>query len=212
MSLLERPVLAAPEAPAPAPGRRSRRWVPMTAAITGLTLLAGWLLLPWLVHFEQGVDAALPEPGSVAPGLEVVEYGRNGYEFLHYRHHETVTLAVPLANRSPVPLTVESAELVTGPYPLLVPAGAEPLPVTVAPYSTVEVGITLRFDNCRYYHERSATNHHSVAIAGTALGREFRTEITLARPVTVHGQVILDCPDRTLVRGDDQRDEPAPGH
>jgi hypothetical protein len=37
------------------------------------------------------------------------------------------------------------------------------------------------------------------------VGRAFTEPLGFERPLAVHGQVILDCPDRTLVRGDDRR-------
>jgi hypothetical protein len=44
-----------------------------------------------------------------------------------------------------------------------------------------------------------------VRVSGTVLGRETSVLVDLEVPLVVHSQVILDCPERTLVRGDDVR-------
>ncbi|WP_435770248.1 hypothetical protein [Nocardioides sp. SYSU DS0651] len=177
--------------------RRRRRalW-----AVGVVCLVAVWLLAPALVRLEQGVAPGLP----VQAGLMIPEYGADGTYALHYRHDETVTLTVPVHNRGPLPLTVDRVGLPDQPRPLLV-ADGDNLPLRVAPWTTAEVTLTLRFDNCRYYHERSAATWSEVVVAGSVLGRGFDSAVRLAHPLALHGQVINNCPDRTLTRGDDVR-------
>lgn len=201
MSLLVRHEREAPyDATPPAtdlPPRRRRRalW-----AFVAVGLVVGWLLSPALVRLEQGVAPQLP----VDAGLLVPEYGAAGTYALHYRHRETVTLTVPIRNAGPLPLSLDGIGLEYEPRPLLVPAGTS-RPLRLAPWSTTEVTLTLRFDNCRYYHERSADSWEQLVVTGSVLGRGFESEVTLAHPLVVHGQVINNCPDRTLTRGDDVR-------
>ena len=37
------------------------------------------------------------------------------------------------------------------------------------------------------------------------LGRGFERDLALEHPLALHGQIINNCPDRTLTRGDDVR-------
>ena len=184
--------------PAPdLPPRRGRRAL-WGVGVVGLVV--AWALSPAFVRLEQGVAPQLP----VEAGLLVPEYGAGGTYALHYRHHETVTLTVPIRNSGPLPLSLDDIGLPDEPRPLLVAEGAN-LPLRIAPWSTEEVTLTMRFDNCRYYHERSADTWDRVLVEGSVLGRGFESEVELAFPVAVHGQVINNCPDRTLTRGDDVR-------
>lgn len=182
-----------------APGRRRRRpsvlWL---LAAVGVTV--GWVLLPHTVRLGQEATPELP----VGAGLLVPEYGADGTYGLHYRHHETVTVTVPVHNGGPLPIRVDRMELDRQPLPLLVRVD-DNLPLAVGPGEEADVTLTLRFDNCRFYHERSADTWDQVHVGGSVLGRDFRTELALAFPLALHGQVIGDCPDRTLARGDEVR-------
>lgn len=171
--------------------------------LLGAPLLAAvWAVLPATVRLGPEVTPELP----VEAGLLVPEYGADGTYGLHYRHHETVTVTLPVRNRGLLPLTVEQVSLDSQPEPLLVPV-EDNLPVRIEPRSEGDVTLTLRFDNCRHYHERSADTWDRLAVEGSVLGRDFDTDVDLAFVLALHGQVINDCPDRTLTRGDDQRDE-----
>lgn len=169
------------------------------ALVAGLAL-AWTLLLPHAVRLDQDVTPELP----VEAGLLIPEYGEAGTYGLHYRHHEEVTLTVPVGNDGPLPVTIDEAHLDRSDLPLLVAVG-DNLPVTVGPWGETDLEITFRFDNCRYYHERSAEEWDRVLVEGSVLGRDFDDEVRLAYPLALHGQVIGTCPDRTLVRGDDVR-------
>lgn len=165
-------------------------------------LALGYPLLGHAVVLEDRVSPDLP----VDAGLFVAEYGPEGTYFLHYRHHESVVVTVPVHNDGPLPVEVDRVTL-SDPdgYTLLVPVGA-PDPVTVAPFGSADVPVEVRFDNCRYWHERGARTVTDVHVHGTVLGRSFEETVALSHPLAVHAQVILDCPDRTLVRGDDRRE------
>jgi len=198
MSLLVRPEAASSydeEAGERAPTRR-RPWRVAVVAVAALVL--AWALLPFGVRLGQDVDPELP----VDAGLLVPTYGEKGTYGLHYRHHEEVTLRVPIRNRGPLPLTITRAGLDAGWYPLLVATG-DNLPLSVGGWGEEELELTFRFDNCRFYHERSAETWDRVHVEGSTLGRGFEDEIVLGYPIVLHGQVILTCPDRTLRRDDD---------
>lgn len=183
------------------PGHRGRRRIRRLLPAVVLALALAWVLLPQMIRLGEEVDPRLP----VDAGLLVPEYGDDGAYFLHYRYGETVTVEVPVTNRSPVPITVEEVSSTRERLPLLEPASVEGLPVTLSPREGTRVAVTLRYANCRYYHERSTETLAGVEVHGTSLGRDFTETVAFARPITVHGQVILDCPERTLVRGDDVR-------
>ncbi|RHW27447.1 hypothetical protein D0Z08_09900 [Nocardioides immobilis] len=170
------------------------------AVVAVVVLAIAWALLPFAVGLGQDVEPELP----VDAGLFVPEYGADGTYALHYRHHEEVTVTVPIRNRGPLPLRIDRADLESAPLPLLVAVG-DNLPVDVGPWDTADVELTVRFDNCRHYHERSADTWDQMLVEGSVLGRGFDTEVALAYPLALHGQIINTCPDRTLTRGDDVR-------
>lgn len=168
------------------------------AGFVGLAL--GWALLPFGVRIGQHVTPELP----VDAGLLLPEYGDEGTYALHYRHHEEVTITVPISNDGPLPIRISQADLDSSPLPLLVPVD-DNLPLRVGPWAEGELELTLEFDNCRHYHERSADTWDHVDVEGSVFGRGFEREVTLTYPIALHGQVINNCPDRTLTRGDDVR-------
>ena len=69
----------------------------------------------------------------------------------------------------------------------------------------MSVDLSFEYTNCRYYHERANNTYDQVLVTGTVLGREVTRTIDLTVPMVVHSQVIMNCPDRTLIRGDDRR-------
>lgn len=180
----------------PAPSRWRRR-----AAIALVVAVGTWALLPTAVRLQPTVDVALAGDA----GLLVEGYGAGGAYFLHYRHGETVTMTVPVHNESPLPLTVTGVDLVEPPYPLIEPATGALDAVTIAPFGTVQVPLTFVYANCRYYHERGTNTFDRAIVTGEVLGRDVVEQVHFAVPVVVHSQIILQCPDRTLVRGDDRR-------
>lgn len=200
MTLLERPEHEASYDAGAAPRRSSRRRGPVRAAVVVAGLAVLWAVLPATVRLGQDVEPGLP----VDAGLLVADFNVDGAYGLHYRHHETVEISVPVRNRGPLPLRIERADLESSPLPLLVQAG-DNLPLTVGPWQEAELDLTLRFDNCRHYHERSLDTWDHVALEGSVLGRGFSSTVNLAYPIALHGQIINTCPDRTLTRGDDAR-------
>lgn len=174
--------------------------LPRHAAVGVAGLAVAWALLPLGVRLDQETTAELPGDA----GLMVPEYGDTGTFALHYRHHEEVTVTVPVGNDGPLPLRLTAADLGDEPLPLLV-AVDDNLPLGVGPWADADLELTFRFDNCRHYHERSADSWDHLDVAGSVLGREFERELSLASPLALHGQIINSCPDRTLTRGDDVR-------
>lgn len=202
MSLLDQPRSTVAEEPrvdsAPVRRRRLRLWAGAALAL----LLGGWLLAPHAVRVEPPrlvLDADA--------GLMVEGYGPAGTYALDYRFGEEVLVQVPVTNDSAVPLHVESVELVEPTYPLMVPVdeGSSIEPFTLLPGQSGEVVLAFEFTNCRYYHERANNAYEQVRFTGSVLGRPVTRTVDLAVPLVVHSQVILNCPDRTLVRGDDRR-------
>ena len=188
---------AAPRAGARDPGRR--RAVVALVALVAL-VAGGWALAP------QAVRVAPPQPSvSAADGLLVDGYGPAGTLALRYRYGQRLALTLPLQNASALPFRVTDARLVQPAYPLLAPVGGPVESVMLAPFGDGEVVLELEFANCRYYHERANNSYAQVQLSGTVLGRDVSRTVELAVPLVVHSQVILDCPERTFVRGDDRR-------
>lgn len=184
----------------------------MAAGVTAALLAGAYLALPYLVTFGQDVTPRF----DGADGLVVEKYGRKGTHFVRYTHGERFTVAFPLYNDGPLPVSVTDVRLTDEVSPLVdtlgVTANGSALPVTIGPGETVPVELTARFGNCRYYHERAVQTMPGAIVQGDALGRPYREVAGFDHPVAVHSQVILRCPDRTLIRGDDIRgDEPSPG-
>lgn len=199
MTLLADRTHPAPTGTAVARGARHRwrgRW--RVGAVL-LALVAAYVVLPAFARLEGGA----PRVGEAA-GLEVGRFGPTGSVFLHYEHGRTVTVTVPLHNPTALPVSVDRVGTPPHPRPLLALESTTGTG-TVPPFATREVALTFRFGNCRYYHERAAQTVDRLVVEGSTLGRDLTTEVPLAEQLVVHGQVILDCPDRTLVRGDDLR-------
>lgn len=192
---------AADQTPSAGPSARRRRRVVRPAVVVVALLALAWSALPLTVELDDGVAIQVP----VDAGLLVPEYGERGAHFLHYRHGETVTVEVPVSNRGPLPISIDSVSPSAQDHPLLEPVEASGVPLELGPLDSGSVRLTLRYGNCRYYHERSAAVIDELVVTGSVLGRGLTETVTLARPLAVHGQVILGCPDRTLVRGDDVR-------
>ena len=146
-------------------------------------------------HFHEG-EGGLPAPfvflSHVAAHTSRIRLG-------------TGIVTLPLESSSVVPFRVTGVELVQPAYPLLEPVGGPVEPVSLGPFGEGAVVLELEFANCRYYHERANNTYDQVRLTGTALGREATRTVDLAVPLVVHSQVILDCPERTFVRGDDRR-------
>lgn len=196
MTLLADRARPASAGAAAAPPSSRRRW---RLGFVVVALVAAYAALPVFVRLE----AAAPEVPA-GGGLEVGRFGTTGSVFLHYDHGRTVTVTVPLHNPTALPISVERVGAPHHPKPLATLESATDAG-TIPPFATREVELRFRFDNCRYYHERAAQTIDRLAVAGSTLGRDVTTEVPLAEQLVVHGQVILDCPDRTLVRGDDLR-------
>ncbi|MGB0190518.1 MAG: hypothetical protein ACPF9W_06075 [Nocardioides sp.] len=202
MSVLDRPRDATAPLPPGQPAGRGRHRLRLWVAAVLVLVLGGWLLAPYAVRVAPPGVALDADAGLMVEG-----YGPAGTFALDYRFGEQVLVTVPIANDSPVPLRVESVELVEPAYPLMepVPDGAVVEPFTLLPGQSGEVDLTFEFTNCRYYHERANNAYEQVRVAGSVLGRPVTRTVDLAVPLVVHSQVILNCPDRTLVRGDDRR-------
>lgn len=199
MSLLLEPRTARPESAVVAPVGGRRRAVAVTVAVALMIGLV-WLALPALVRTNSDTAVRMP----VTSGLTVSEFGDQGVEILRYQHHQELALGFPVRNTGLLPLHITGVSLDSPALPLLVELPGD-VDVSLGPGEETVLGLQVRFDNCRYYHERSLELWPEVVISGTTLGRGFEHRIALNPPLALHGQVILNCPDRTLVRGDDVR-------
>lgn len=169
--------------------------------VGGLVLVGGGLAA---AVGSVGFDGPLPVRFTAdAEVVTLPAYGPDGSHVLLYAHGATVTFTVPLHNEGAVPITVESVALGDEPRPLL---EAEPIPTTrVGAGDTVDLTVTARYGNCRYYHEREVQLYPSVTVRGEALGVGVTKTVDLDSPFVVHAPMIVDCPDRTLDRSDDVR-------
>ena len=145
-------------------------------------------------------------PDAEAVSLPTFEGGTHA---LRYRHGETFAFSFPLHNDGVVPITVTAVTWDQGPKPLVevqaVALGSVALPARLGAGSTAEVHVTARYGNCRYYHEREAASLAGVTVTARALGTRVRRDVAFDHPLVVRSPMIVDCPDRTLVRDDDAR-------
>ena len=204
MSLLQHPPRTTAD-PTPAAGppepRAAPRWQGFVLAV-GVLVAAAWALAPLTIRLDGPVQARLdPDAALLVPGFG----GPQGTVALRYDYGETVAIEVTVRNRSPLPLTVDEVRLVEPTYPLLAPVSGLAEPVTLAPWGSTEVTLRFEYANCRYYHERANNTYEQVQVTGRTLGRDVVSTLDLAVPLVVHSQVILHCPERTYVRGDDRR-------
>jgi hypothetical protein len=216
LSTLDRAAVArAAAAVARRPARWRRTWVlavGLVAALVVALVIGAYAAVPHLVRFAPDAVPAIEGPD----GLVVEEYGARGTHFVHYTQGQQFTVAVPLTNAGPLPMKVTEVRLTDEVSPLVetrsVTVAGDGLPVTIGAGDTVTVELTAEFGNCRYYHERAVQTMPGAIVDGSVLGRDFRKLARFDHPLAVHSQVILRCPDRTLVRGDDIRGRgPAPG-
>lgn len=206
MSVLDRPRTRG-EVRAGAAGRRTprRRGPRLTAGLALAGVLAGALALLWVAS-PLAARVTSPAEVGLAEGAGLrTDFGPEGTWALRYRYGRTVEVRVPLRNASPLPLTVTDVRLEQSSYPLLEPLGDAPEPTTLAPFGTTEVVLRFEYANCRYYHERAHNTYDRILVSGSVLGRQVERTAALLVPLVVHSQVILDCPERTYVRGDDRR-------
>lgn len=175
-------------------------------------MVAGYVALPHAARFEDGGAPRIDGPDR----LVVEKFGDRGTHFVRYTHGQRFTVSVPVTNDGPVPVSVTDVRLTDEVSPLVetrsVTVAGGSLPFTIGPGDTVMVELATEFGNCRYYHERAVQTMPGAIVRGSVLGRPFREIARFDHPLAVHSQVILRCPDRTLIRGDDVRGEgPSPG-
>ncbi|MPY98292.1 MAG: hypothetical protein GEU97_09895 [Actinophytocola sp.] len=188
--------------------RRRARWR-RRVATSGLMLaaLAGatYVALPSLAHFAGGTSPTMPDDAHVA----VPAFGERGSDVLAYEHGTTFTMTFPLVNDGWLPVTVRDVRLSDEPRPLAgvtsVTSDGATLPVTVPAGETRRVALTVRFDNCRYYHEREMQVISGAVVDGSVFGRNLRTTAGFQLDLVVSSPMIASCPDRTLRRDDDVR-------
>lgn len=181
----------------------ARRWLVLLGVV--VALLGAYLATPHLVRLEA--DAAPRfSPGAA---VTVPSYGERGTHILAYRYGEEFTIGVPVTNSGVVPVEVTEIRLTDEPRPLVettsVRAEGSPLPTTLWPGETVRIELRARFDNCRYYHEREMQTMPGLVVDGRVLGLPATASARLDHDLVAHSPMIIGCPDRTLVRGDDRR-------
>ena len=72
-------------------------------------------------------------------------------------------------------------------------------------FETAIVAVTARYANCRYYHERELQTLAAATVETSALGVHATRTVPFDHPLVVPSPMIVECPDRTLVRDDDVR-------
>lgn len=192
-----------PGTPPPERTKVPRRWLVLGGMAS--LLIGAYLLAPSLARF----DADTPPRFSAAAAVTVPSYGERGTQILAYAYGEQFTITVPIANRGVVPVTVTELRLTEKPRPLVetasVTVDGDRLPATLWPGETAVVELRARFDNCRYYHEREMQTMPGAVVSGHVLGRPVTAIAEFDRDLVVASPMIVGCPDRTLVRGDDIR-------
>ncbi|WP_157362270.1 hypothetical protein [Haloechinothrix halophila] len=182
-----------------------RRWVAASGVLLAALAVAGYVVVPSLAHFAGGTSPTMPDDAHVA----VPTFGERGSDVLAYQDGDTFTMTFPLVNDGWLPVTVRDVLLSDGPRPLVrvtsVTSHGTPLPVTVPAGETRRVELTVRFDNCRYYHEREMQVISGAVVDGSVFGRDLRTTAGFEHDLVVSSPMIASCPDRTLRRDDDVR-------
>lgn len=200
VTLLPRP---APSAPPQERTRLPRRWL-VLGGVASL-LIGAYLLAPSAAR----LDAGAPPRFSAGAAVTVPSYGDRGTHILAYTYGEAFTVAVPIVNRGVVPVTITEIRLAEQARPLVETASVTVdggrLPLTLWPGETAAVELRARFDNCRFYHEREMQTMRGAVVSGHVLGRPVTTTAEFDHDLVATSPMIVGCPDRTLVRGDDVR-------
>ncbi|UUZ59384.1 hypothetical protein [Nocardioides sp. B-3] len=144
-----------------------------------LTLVAVYAALPLAVRVQTPVEPELP----IDAGLDVPQFGSSGTRFLHYVHHKTIAMTVPVHNSSLFSITITAASIGANKYSLLEPTEVSGLPLRLGPSQDGEITVGLRFGNCRYYHERAITSLAGVTLEGDSPGTGLRPVRRLRRAV-----------------------------
>jgi hypothetical protein len=188
-------------APPRARSRRRRLSVWVAASIALAAALVGGL------RAGTRVDGGQLAFGAGTDVVTLDGLGPSGAHVLVYHHGAQVALSLPIENRGPLPLRVTDVRLETGDISML---GADPgtsgppLP-TLARGDAATLHVPLRLGNCRYFHEREVEMVHAAFVDVELLGMTLTRRVEFDRPLAVRSPMIVDCPERTLVRGDDTR-------
>ena len=199
------------EAPAGAPAGDTRRATWRTRALV-LLLALGAILLLLLAGFRAAQESVRFAPvtpvfGGSAPAVTLPTYGVQGMYVVGYEHGSTARITLPIRNRGPFPITVESLELRGGVAPLLAVQEVGGLPLSLGPGETGRVEITAELANCRFFHEREVQNFAGVHARVSLLGQESTRHIAFDRPIMVHSPMIVGCPERLLNREANDRSD-----
>lgn len=179
------------------PGGRGRRLALRGAALAGVVAAVAAAAVGLRAPSPPEVVATGVVPAFGA-GTEVETtdwgsrdvFGVEGSHILAYRHGTDVTVRLPWDRGD-----VRSARLGDGDLHLLT--------VTEVEQHDGELVLTVRRDNCRYFHERAIDMFPHVTL-GLTDGSDVR--VVFDRPVFVKSPMLASCPDRTLDRQDDVRD------
>ena len=174
----------------------------------GLAVLIALAYLATIRTVTFPGDAAI-RFGPDADAVSVPNFD-GGAHAVVYRHGGTVSFSFPLRNGALVGITVRGIRLSEdGRYPLLtieqVSVNGDELPARVGRGDTARVDVTARYDNCRYYHERELDLLTGATVEASALGMAVTRQVSFDHPLVVRSPMIVDCPDRTIDRGDDIR-------
>lgn len=209
MSLLdERTADVAVQGSGPAEARRAAGQAPRRArhaalvALVLAALAATWWVAPRSVALGSAVT---PTFGEGTQAVELPQFGEGGSYVLAYEDGAYGTIRIPLRNDSSFPVTIGDVRLTDEPRSLAEVVatsteGGAVLPLRLGAGEEAFVQLTVRFDNCDYYHERALERLESALVDVTVLGADGRVEVALDRPILVRSPMIVDCPDRVIDR------------
>ncbi|MDX1658478.1 MAG: hypothetical protein R3343_06630 [Nitriliruptorales bacterium] len=179
--------------------RRGRRWPLLVGGAAIAVLVVAWLLAPQAAAFTPSGDLEVRD----AQWATLAQF-EGGMELLKYEHQADATIAVPVRNDGPLPVTITGVELTDENLPMFeVVDGGEP--VRLGAGEVGELVVRGRFDHCKYYTERAMQLYPSATIHFQTLGRAGSTEVVLDRQLAVRSPTIVDCPDRVMDRGYNRR-------
>lgn len=181
--------------------RRGRRHVVGAVALAVLLVWA-WSAAPRTVALGAGVT---PVFGEHTRAVALEQFGEGGSYVLGYEDGAYGEVQVPVRNGGPLPLTVQGARLTDEPRTLaevvaVTGADGSGLPLRLGPGQEAVLELTVRFDNCDYYHERALEILDGALVDVTVLGSAGTVTVAFDHPVLVRSPMIVDCPDRVLDR------------
>lgn len=176
-----------------------RRRLPLrlgAALLVGVLFAAWWLGAPALASVAAGSGVVFTDETE---DLVLGFYGPQGTHFVRYEDGAYAHATVTVVNRGRVGVTLDNFRF-EGDQLALATVVPENGGVSIAPDSSADVELLIRFDNCEYYHEREVQVHDGVMADVRVLGRTTSQLVEFQHPVLVRSPTINRCPERYLDR------------